>query len=113
MNLCYVVPSSGEFSSMVPRYGTEIKFHCGSDSVVSDSLRQNKSRIDKLRTKQLGTGITTDGRVGCSPPLLILSDIYRIYDLSLHERYCEHFLEITLHVFIDMLCIYVNTSGFR
>ena len=25
-----------------------------------------------------------------------------------HERYCEHFLEMMLHVFIDMLSIYVN-----
>ena len=51
--------------------------------------------------------ITTDGRVGCSPPLLILSENYR-YVLLKHERYCEHFLEIMLHVFIDILCIYVN-----
>ena len=45
--------------------------------------------------------------VGCSPPLLILSENYR-YVLLKHERYCEHFLEIMLHVFIDILCIYVN-----
>ena len=45
--------------------------------------------------------------VGCSPPLLILSENYR-YVLLNHERYCEHFLEIMLHVFIDILCIYVN-----
>ena len=25
-----------------------------------------------------------------------------------HERYSEHFLEMMLHVFIDMLSIYVN-----
>ena len=53
--------------------------------------------------------ITTesDGRVGCSPPLLILSENYR-YVLLNHERYCENVLEIMLHVFIDILCIYVN-----
>ena len=45
--------------------------------------------------------------VGCSPPLLILSENYRDVLLK-HERYCEHFLEIMLHVFIDILCIYVN-----
>ena len=44
--------------------------------------------------------------VGCSPPLLILSDIYHV--LLKHERYSEHFLEMMLHVFIDMLSIYVN-----
>ena len=27
------------------------------------------------------------------------------YILLKHERYCEHFLEIMLHVFIDILCI--------
>ena len=45
--------------------------------------------------------------VGCSPPLLILSENYR-YVLLKHERYCEHFLEMMVHVFIDILCIYVN-----
>ena len=38
---------------------------------------------------------------------LILSENYR-YVLLKHERYCERFLEIMLHVFIDILCIYVN-----
>ena len=37
--------------------------------------------------------------VGCSPPLLILSENYR-YVLLKHERYCEHFLEIMLHTCI-------------
>ena len=46
--------------------------------------------------------------VGCSPPLLILSENYYRYVLLNHERYCEHFLEIMLYVFIDILCIYVN-----
>ena len=55
--------------------------------------------------------ITTDGLVGCSPPLLILSDIYR-YVLLKHQRYSEHFLEMMLHVFIDMLSIYVNMYSF-
>ena len=56
--------------------------------------------------------ITTesDGRVGCSPPLLILSENYR-YVLLNHERYCEHFLEIMLHVFIDILCFCVTLPG--
>ena len=45
--------------------------------------------------------------VSCSPPLLILSENYR-YVLQKHARYCEYFLEMMLHVFIDILCIYVN-----
>ena len=52
--------------------------------------------------------ITTDGRMGCSPPLLILSENYR-YVLLKHERYCENVLESMLYVFIDILCIYVDT----
>ena len=51
--------------------------------------------------------ITTDGQVGCSPPLLILSGNYR-YDLLKHERYCEHFLEMML-LYSLILCVYTLT----
>ena len=47
--------------------------------------------------------------VGCSPPLLILSENYR-YVLLKHERYCEHFLEIMLLTMYSLIfCVYTLT----
>ena len=44
--------------------------------------------------------ITTDGRVGCSAPLLILP---HIVVLLYHERYCEQCLEMVLHAVAEWL----------